>query len=224
MKKLIYSLAIAGCVSILAANVNAQCSSCGGGGGYDIASCEGGGFAGGGTGIPDNADETGIGTCTDRDKWPCRGNCEFTNGNWNAPCPTLPNHAYNKYIARGWALSQDKFTPYPLYTYGKTGIDAARIDQWNRIRAQQTSWHGGYNYWRYNAPTALVVPPTAAFQSVYSWGVGGTKSVPINHQFGANNPGGAGGISQQFSQAPYWPSSTDQLGVYAVRAPWSHIR
>ena len=218
MKNLIYTVAIVACVSILAVDVNAQCLKCRKG-----AACPGE-FTPGGTGIPDNADPSGIGTCTNQCKWPCSGNCQFTNGNWNAPCPFLPFHTYNKVVGRIPAALRDHYAPHPFYAYGKTGIDAARIDQWNRVRSQQTPWHGGYNYWRFNAPTALVVPPTAAFQTTYSWGVGGTQSLPINHQFGSAAPGGVGGISQMFHSPPYWPSSTNQSGVYPVRAPWSHIR
>ena len=176
-------------------------------------------------GPTDNVDPTtGIGNSVDQSKWPCQGNCQFTNGNWDVACPGCQLRQYQMGVKRAWQASRDRFHPAPGYAYSHNGIDAARTDAWNRSRAQQTPWHGGHNYWRWNAPTALVVPPTASFQTNYSWGVGGTTSLPINHQFGSANPGGGSGISQQFSSAPHWPSNTNQLGVYPVRAPWSHIR
>lgn len=174
-------------------------------------------------GVHDNVDPaTGIGISTDPNPLPCPER-QFTNGNADVVCPSS-NLPYQPLAKRAWQASQDRFHPAPAYAYSRAGIDAARVEQWNRSRAQQTPWHGGHNYWRWNAPTALVVPPTASFQTSYSWGVGNTRSTPINHQFGVMNPGGGGGISQQFSSAPYWPSNTEQLGVYPVRAPWSHIR
>lgn len=175
-------------------------------------------------GAHDNVDpSTGIGLNVDQSNWGQPGDTQFTNGNADVACPRTRLH-YQPLPTRAWDAHRDKFHPAPAYAYSRAGIDAARVDQWNRSRSQQTPWHGGHNYWRWNAPTALVVPPTASFQSSYAWGVGNTRSLPINHQFGAMNPGGTGGISQQFSSAPYWPSSTEQFGVYPVRAPWSHIR
>jgi hypothetical protein len=116
---------------------------------------------------------------------------------------------------------RDHYSPHPVYAYSRAGIDAQRTDEWNKLQGQATPWHGNYSYWRYAAPTALVVPPTAAFQSEYNWGVGQTRSMPINHQFGygdAGMIGGAGGGA--FYPTPYWPSSTNQFGVYPVRGPW----
>ncbi|MEM9409483.1 MAG: hypothetical protein AAGA30_00050 [Planctomycetota bacterium] len=205
-------------VSLAAAPVVfAQCSSCG-----DAAMTAG--IEYGGSGIIDNVGPNGIGTCTNEGRWPCRGNNQFTTGNANVACPTFRGFSYSNPAYRGYLAARDSFHPQPFYAYSKAGIDTQRIDQWNRVQSQRTSWQGGYNYWQYNAPTALVVPPTAAFQTSYSWGVGGTRSLPIHHQFGASAPGGGGGISQAGSSPPYWPSSTDQLGIYPVRAPWSHIR
>lgn len=213
MKNFVYALMLTAAVLATTPSANAQC-----------ADCVGGGFESGGTGITDNANAQGIGNCVDQCRWPCTGNCRFTNGNTNVACPKFRGFDYSNKYYRGYLAATDDFHPDPFYAYSKSGIDASRIDQWNRVRASQTAWHGQYNYWRFNAPTALVVPPTASFQTSYSWGVGGTKSLPINHQFNSPASGGSGGISQQFSSPPYWPSSTDQLGVYPVRAPWSHVR
>lgn len=116
---------------------------------------------------------------------------------------------------------RDHFSPQPLYTYGRNGVDASRTNVWNQQQAQQYAWHGQHAYWRWNQPTALVVPPTAAFQSEYNWGVAQTRSLPIYHQFGFDRAGMTGSAAGQFPHAPYWPSSTSQLGVYPVRGPWN---
>ena len=155
----------------------------------------------------------------DTSKWPCQGSRQFSQGNTSVTCPKISisdNPLYGGYLAL-----KDDFSPHPFYAYNSGGRQAARMHEWNKYMGQQRPWHGGYNYWRWNAPTALVTPPTAAFQSSYAWGVGQTRSVPINHQFGTMNPGGGAG-SGSFSQTPYLPSSTEQMGVYPVRAPWSH--
>ena len=81
-------------------------------------------------------------------------------------------------------------------------------------------WHGGYYdpAWG-GSPVALVVPPTAALQTKYSWGVTNTEVVRIYPQFGRAYPGPyAGGAA--FRPTPPQPGSTDQFGVYYVRGPW----
>ena len=113
---------------------------------------------------------------------------------------------------------QDHFSPKPHYAYSRAGIDATRTNQWNENQAAAYPWHCNYSYWRWGVPTALVVPPTASFQSEYNWGVAQTKSLPIYHQFGREYVGGAGDPSQ-FQPKPYWPTGTYQFGVYPVRAP-----
>lgn len=111
--------------------------------------------------------------------------------------------------------------PHPVYAHSRGGTNATRTHRWNQAQAQQRSWHGGYYYPAYGQPLALVVPPTASFQSVYSWGVGNTRSVPIYHQFGRAYPGDATGATPGMYQAtPYQPWNTDQFGVYYSRAPW----
>lgn len=114
----------------------------------------------------------------------------------------------------------DPFTPNRIYAYSETGVEAGYTHDWNQQQMQSYPWHGGYNYWKYERPTALVVPPTAGFQTEYAWGVAQTRSMPIYHQFrpGGGMSGGGGGMGAQNS--PYWPSSTDQMGVYPVRGPW----
>ena len=120
-------------------------------------------------------------------------------------------------------ILKNRFTPHPVYTYSKNGVTAQRLHEWNTEQQNSYPWHGNYNYWRYERPTALVVPPTASYMSEYNWGVGQTRSFPIYHQFsrdvGGSVGGGGGGA---FSNSPYQPSSTSQFGVYPVRAPWHH--
>ncbi len=85
--------------------------------------------------------------------------------------------------------------------------------------AASSAWHGGYYHAAWGSPVALVVPPTAEYQTKWGWGVGNTRVVPIAHQFGRTYPGpfvpGTG-----FLPTPRWPSDTDQFGVYYVRGPW----
>lgn len=117
---------------------------------------------------------------------------------------------------------QNRFSPRPIYTYSQPGITAQRVHEWNGQQQNNYPWHGNYNYWRWQRPTALVVPPTASFQTEYNWGVGQTRSIPIYHQFGRDDGSTIGGGGGAFSNTPYQPSSTSQFGVYPVRAPWHH--
>lgn len=80
-------------------------------------------------------------------------------------------------------------------------------------------WHGAYYHVQYGEPLALVVPPTARFQTNYSWGVPATRVSWIKHQFVPNYPF-FGGSEGGFLPTPLWPSDTDQFGVYYVRGPW----
>jgi hypothetical protein len=117
---------------------------------------------------------------------------------------------------------QDHFTPHRAYAYSNHGITAGNIHEWNGQQQDVYAWHGGYQNWRWGTPTALVVPPNASYGSSYAWGVGQVRSTPIHHQFGRGGRANVGGPSGEgaFSNTPYWPSSTDQFGVYSVRAPW----
>lgn len=114
--------------------------------------------------------------------------------------------------------ARDAFSPNPVYAYSNPGLRAGRTHAWNQAQANVYSWHGGYNSWRFGQPTAVVVPPTASYQSSYAWGVGQTRSTPIHHQFGrgAGSSGGVGGGQN----TPYWPYSTSQFGYYPVRSSW----
>lgn len=88
-------------------------------------------------------------------------------------------------------------------------------------RAQMYTWHGSYYYPAYGGPVALVVPPTAGRQTDYHWGVAGYRTTPIYHQFRRGYPGTFTTGSPAYAlPTPLWPSDTNQLGVYYVRAPW----
>lgn len=91
-------------------------------------------------------------------------------------------------------------------------------DYWARNQAAQTPWHGEYYWLKTGQPTALIVPPTVTMQTNYSWGVSQNTMTPVYHQFGGGAAsGGSGGV---FKATPYWPSHTNQFGVYPVRGPW----
>jgi hypothetical protein len=89
-----------------------------------------------------------------------------------------------------------------------------------KMQAQTYPWHGMYYDSSWNMPLALVVPPTAENQYKYSWGVGSSRVVPIEHQFGRSYPGPGVYNRANFRPTPAWPSDTDQFGVYYVRGPW----
>jgi hypothetical protein len=89
-------------------------------------------------------------------------------------------------------------------------------------RASRTPWHGNYYYPQWGAPVALVVPPTAEFQTNYSWGVPASRISPIDAQFSRGYPGTGSGVVGRtgFLPPPQQPSDTNQFGVYYVRGPW----
>lgn len=98
------------------------------------------------------------------------------------------------------------------------GMRQAHMNRGAAWYAANQSWHSGYNHVQYGRPLAVIVPPTAGFQSQYSWGVGRTTMTPIYHQFGRPIavPNGRAGLAA----APVWPSNTAQLGASYVRGPW----
>ena len=93
-------------------------------------------------------------------------------------------------------------------------------DAWMYWYATQQPWHGAYYHTKYGKPVSLVVPPIANKQTHYNWGVTGTIVTPTFPQYGRAYPGEMGGAAGGFLPQPYWPSSTDQFGVYYVRGPW----
>lgn len=99
-------------------------------------------------------------------------------------------------------------------------ITPAAVSNWRARRNMYTQpWHGAYYHTMWGQPVALVVPPTAEYETHWSWGVAQTRVTPIWPQFQRSWPGPyAGGAG--FLPTPRWPSSTDQFGVYYVRGPW----
>ncbi len=87
-------------------------------------------------------------------------------------------------------------------------------------RARSQPWHAGYYHSAWGMPVALVVPPTAEFQTHWGWGVGNTRVTKIWHQFERNYPGPGEYTPGMFRPTPAWPSDTDQFGVYHIRGPW----
>ena len=96
----------------------------------------------------------------------------------------------------------------------------AVANRWGERYARTMPWHGQYYYAPWGAPVSLVVPPTANMQSSMGWGVAQTEMMPIYHQFARPYPGDGAGTGVGFLSTPYWPSHTDQFGVYYVRGPW----
>jgi hypothetical protein len=105
-----------------------------------------------------------------------------------------------------------------------TSADAAGFGSCKGRQAYYNSmmspWHGGYYDVAWGMPVALVVPPTAENQTKWGWGVGNTRVVSIDHQFGRNYPGPGYYNRAFFRPTPAWPSDTDQFGTYYVRGPW----
>ncbi len=116
--------------------------------------------------------------------------------------------------------SHNSYSPAPFYTYSNRGLNACRLHHQNQTEAAQTPWHGEYMGWQWRQPTALIVPPTASYQTSYGWGVGQVKSTPIVHQFGRQSVPTSGAGAASYKKTPYWPNSTEQFGIYPVRAPW----
>jgi hypothetical protein len=106
------------------------------------------------------------------------------------------------------------------------GPEVTRHDLHARWNARRSAWHGPWVHTQWGWPVALAVPPTAHMQTSWGWGVGNTQMKPIYHQFGpsAGNPWGLMGppgvVGGPLLPTPYWPSHTDQFGVYYVRAPY----
>jgi hypothetical protein len=116
-------------------------------------------------------------------------------------------------LALAAATPVNGFEPYH-------GHRASRADVIGRYYAAQRPWHGPYAYTQWGKPVSLVVPPNSKMHTSYSWGVAQTEMVPIYHQFHRDYPGPLGLGGAPIYSTPYWPSHTDQLGVYPVRGPW----
>ncbi len=96
----------------------------------------------------------------------------------------------------------------------------AKADCLARAQSAGVPWDGGYWHTMWGQPVALVVPPTAEFQTHYNWGVAQTSVTPIWHQYQRSYPGPFASGGRAFLPTPNVPSSTDQFGVYYIRGPW----
>jgi hypothetical protein len=102
-------------------------------------------------------------------------------------------------------------------------VDAAgpRSHRIARTFSQQTPWHGDYYNVQQGGPVALVVPPTAASMTHLSWGVAQSEVRPLYPQYGRGHvPGAMPGSVPSYRATPWWPSHTDQFGIYPARGPW----
>lgn len=90
------------------------------------------------------------------------------------------------------------------------------------LRSQGKSWHSAWYDPAEGRPIALVVPPTAEFQTQYGWGVPSSRVAPIYHQFRRPypGPGAVAGGGGRLLPTPNQPSDTVQFGVNAIRGPW----
>jgi hypothetical protein len=96
--------------------------------------------------------------------------------------------------------------------------DAGELHQ--RFIQRHYSWN--YNYYdpAWGAsPHALVSPPNAKRHTEYNWGVCGNETTRINHQFIGGMRSLPGAYGSPVYPAPVQPSSTNQMGVYYIRAP-----
>jgi hypothetical protein len=81
-------------------------------------------------------------------------------------------------------------------------------------------WNSSYYDPAWGMPEALVVPPTARWQTNYAWGVGGTRLNRVSSRFQAESPGPESSYNQRnFQPTPPQPSDTRQFGVNYVRGP-----
>ncbi len=88
------------------------------------------------------------------------------------------------------------------------------------VAGQGGGWHGGYYDVAWGMPMALVVPPTARWQTDYSWGVPSVRISPIDSQFQYQSTGPSSSYRMgQYPPAPAQPSDTQQMGDYHLRAP-----
>ncbi len=83
-----------------------------------------------------------------------------------------------------------------------------------------TAWNTNYYDPAWGMPEAVVVPPTARWQTNYAWGVGGTRLTRIRARYQGEVPGPESAYNQRdYLPAPPQPSDTQQFGVNYVRGP-----
>src|SRR6185295_9198291 len=121
--------------------------------------------------------------------------------------------------SHAWAASllalAATFVAAPLAAFENTWGNSVAFD-----RAASRPWNGRYYYIPWDSqPVALVVPPTAEFQTHYQWGVPSRRISTISTQFQRPYPGPYQRRNGLLPRAQY-PSDTDQFGVYYIRGPW----
>ncbi|MGO9112739.1 MAG: hypothetical protein ACLP9L_26190 [Thermoguttaceae bacterium] len=90
----------------------------------------------------------------------------------------------------------------------------------HRGRRAASEWNTTYYDPAWGMPEAVVVPPTARWQSNYAWGVGGSRLNRVGAQYQAEFPGPESAYNQRdYLAAPSQPSDTQQFGVNYVRGP-----
>jgi hypothetical protein len=84
-----------------------------------------------------------------------------------------------------------------------------------------TEWNTNFYDPAWGMPEALVVPPTARWQTNYAWGVGGTRLTRIRARYQAEVPAPESPYNpRDYQPTPPQPSDTQQFGVNYVRVPW----
>ena len=81
-------------------------------------------------------------------------------------------------------------------------------------------WEDGYYDPAWGMPLAVLVPPTARWQTDYSWGAGSSRISHVNSRFRPVYPGPESSYRMgDYLPAPPQPSDTRQMGDYNVRGP-----
>ncbi len=84
----------------------------------------------------------------------------------------------------------------------------------------QGGWQDGYYSAAWGMPMAVLVPPTARWQTDYSWAAGGMRISRIDASFQRQYPGPSSSYQMgKYLPAPPQPSDTRQMGFYNVRGP-----
>ena len=109
-------------------------------------------------------------------------------------------------------LVDQQVSAAPPYFYSSKGLTH---------EAMRRPWHQSYYHSQWGRPVPLVVPPVAGMHTEYSWGVTMNEMRPIYHHYSRSISGHTdSGVTQPISPSPYSPTSTRQMGVNYIRAPW----
>jgi len=89
-----------------------------------------------------------------------------------------------------------------------------------RGRLSGSEWNTSYYDPAWGMPLAVVVPPTARWQSNYARGVGGSRLNRVGAQYQVEVPGPESAYNRRnYLPAPPQPSDTQQFGDNYVRGP-----